>query len=131
MRRWVTVGEQQWQEHQDQAQPWSPDPLPEPGGFRSPWESTGIGEERIDRVLVCGAQEPIAESDGQEDPADEVLGTARSYQSPDDGVRPYQGGEGDTPCDEDLTQGALVEEAEDQAGHGQCHAQRTQRPGQP
>src|SRR5215218_11493859 len=97
MRRRVTVGEQQWQEHQDQAEPGGPDPLPEPGRFRSQWESARISEERIDRVLVSGEQEPIAEADGQEDPADEVLGTVRGDQSPDDGVRPYQGGESDAP----------------------------------
>src|SRR5215216_689374 len=59
MRRRVTVGEQQWQEHQDQAEPGGPDPLPEPGRFRSPWESAEIGEERIDCVLVCGVHEHL------------------------------------------------------------------------
>src|SRR5215212_3374991 len=87
MRRRVTVGEQQWQEYQAQAEPRSPDPLPEPGGFRSQWESAGVREECIDRVLVSGAQEPIEEAVGQEDPADGVLGTVRGDQSPDDGER--------------------------------------------
>src|SRR3954471_17187117 len=94
MRRWVSVGEQQWQEHQDQAEPGGPDPLPQPGGFRSQWESAGIGEERIDRVLVSGAQEPIEEAVGQEDPADGVFGTVRGDQRPDDGERHYQSSEG-------------------------------------
>src|SRR5215217_4247167 len=93
MRRRVTVGEQQWQEHQDQAEPGGPDPLPEPGRFRSAWESAGIGEERIDCVLVCGVHEPIEEADGQEDPAYGVFGAVRADQSPDDRERHYQGGE--------------------------------------
>ena len=81
----MTVGEQQWQEHQDQAEPGGPDPLPEPGRFPSQWDSAGIGEERIDCVLVCGAQEPLEEADGQEDPSDGVLGAVRGDEGPDDG----------------------------------------------
>jgi hypothetical protein len=94
MRRRVPIGEQQWQEHQDQAEPGGPNPLPEPEGFRSQWESAGICEERIDCLLVCGAHEPIAEALGQEDPADWVLGTVRGDQSTDDRERHRQDGEG-------------------------------------
>src|SRR5829696_6878294 len=64
LRRRVTVGEQQGQEHQDQAEPGGPDPLPEPGRFPSQWDSAGIREQRVDCVLVSGAQEPIAEALG-------------------------------------------------------------------
>src|SRR3712207_8536362 len=42
--------------------------------LRSQGERTGIREERIDCVLLSGAQEPIEEGGGQEDPADGVFG---------------------------------------------------------
>src|SRR5215216_5866070 len=50
----------------------------------APRGRAGIGEERIDRVLLSGGQEPIEEADSQEDPADGVLGALRGDRGPDD-----------------------------------------------
>src|ERR687890_2038044 len=50
----------------------------------APRGRAGIGEDRIDRVLLSGGQEPIEEADSQEDPADGVLGAMRGHRGPDD-----------------------------------------------
>ena len=124
----MAVREEKGQEHQDYAEPRRPDPLRQPRQLRSQGERAGIREERIDGVLLSRDLDPIEEGGGQEEPSDGVLGAVRGDEGPDDGERHNLGEEGGYwrtgPGQEDLTQGEPVEESEDQACHGQRHAQQ-------
>ncbi len=82
-RQQSTLGEEEEEQRRGEEQRWQKEPRPQPGHRLAGRKGAGLGQQRVEGVLVGESGEREQASQADEDPADRVLGAARGDEGAD------------------------------------------------